>query len=78
MVTHTPTSNIVWRREDGSVAITHVFHGIDPEKWRDELIRRGDFPPGSTAVAINAELPADYEARDRWAFEGGKIVVRPA
>jgi hypothetical protein len=93
-----PTGNIVWKRDDGSVAVTHVFFGVDPEKWRDELVRRapiefaeecaraadeGRDPPtreermvGWTPVAINAELPEDYSTRDRWVFDGGKIIVK--
>lgn len=72
---HTPTSNIVWQRPDGSVAITHVFFDTDPEKWRDTLIERGDAPAGATAVAINAELPADYSTRKNWTFDGVRVVV---
>ena len=74
--THLPTGNIVWQHEDGSVAITHVFFDVDPAKWRDTLIERGDAPKGAKAVAINAELPADYSARADWTFDGQRVVAR--
>lgn len=34
------SDTIVWKRPDGTVAITHCAPGVDPEKHRDELIAR--------------------------------------
>lgn len=75
--------NIVWKRSDGVVAITHIIDQADSEtdvpghSSQDEavlMIGRGDVPHGWEAVEFDAELPPDRTFRDAW-FHDGKIRV---
>ena len=69
--------NIVWKRSDGVVAITHIIDQADSEtdvpghSSQDEavlMIGRGDVPHGWEAAGFDAPVPSDRTFREAWAY----------
>lgn len=66
--------NIVWLRPDGGVSVdSPQIPGVDLEKWRDELIKRGGDHADYTCVGINLVLPPRDEFRNAWTFSGKAV-----
>lgn len=62
--------NIVWKRPDGGVSVTHLTNEAEsPQKEAEKLKTRGDIPMDWECVCFNAELPADREFREAWSWE---------
>lgn len=62
--------NIVWKKENGGCAITHIFDpSIVNEEHAIELKARGDIPAGWEAVAFDVEIPEDRTFRDAWTHD---------
>lgn len=67
--------NIVWKRPDGSVAITYpAIEGMDLDAHAAELIARGDIPADHTKVAVAATLPPRDEFRNAMVWDGRRVV----
>lgn len=67
--------NIVWKRPDGTLAITYpVIEGVDLKSHAVELIERGDVPADHEMVAIGAEIPPRCEFRNAMVWDGSRVV----
>lgn len=63
--------NIVWKRPDGGISVTHVIHD-DCEAEAKKLLERGDIPADYTLVGFNHELP-NRDFRNAWCLDNDKI-----
>lgn len=66
-------TNIVWKRPDGGVSVTHltpesIEAGVIPEEHAKELQKRGDIPTEYERVAIEIELPPNRDWREAWTW----------
>jgi hypothetical protein len=70
------TNNIVWKRPDGGISVTHLTPEADSSKEHAKLLQeRGDIPSDWIWVAEDIELPADRDFRDAWSWETDAPVV---
>jgi hypothetical protein len=70
------TNNIVWKRPDGGISVTHLTPEADSSKEHAKLLQeRGDIPSDWIWVAEDIELPADRDFRDAWSWETDEPVV---
>lgn len=70
-------SNIVWKKPDGSVAITALALPLDPAGHAAELQARSDVPADWEAVGFGAAVPSDRSNRSGWRWADGKIMEAP-
>lgn len=62
--------NIVWKRPDGSLLVTHLTaSAVSPEHEAEKLMARGDIPPDAVIAGYNLDLPADRTFRNAWVHD---------
>lgn len=62
--------NIIWKRPDGTVAVTHLTDEAESlQAEAGKLKARGDVPFDWELVCTNAELPPDRHFRAAWTWE---------
>ena len=67
--------NLIWKRPDGGISVTHPAAGQDLGELAAILQGRGDIPADYELVCVGAELPADREFRGAWSWETPEPVV---
>lgn len=63
--------NIIWKRPDGGVSVTHVIEEMADAALREhaaELQRLGSIPGDYEMVATAIDLPASREWREAWSW----------
>lgn len=66
--------NIVWKKPDGGIAITHLTQeAISPKEEAAKLKERGDIPADWKLVATEAQIPESREFRNAWCWKSSKI-----
>lgn len=64
------TNNIVWKRPDGGISVTHLTSESDSSTDHAKALQdRGDIPEDWIWVAEDIELPTDRNFRDAWGWE---------
>ncbi len=59
--------NIVWKRPDGGVSITHILDPkVSPEQEAARLKAIGNIPADWIHVESNVAVPADRSNREAW------------
>ena len=68
--------NIIWKRPDGSIAVTHLTNeAVSIEHEAAKLLERGDIPSDWDLVATAIELPTDRHFRDAWTWTTTEPVI---
>lgn len=77
--------NIVWKRADGGISITHCVDGVNADeeakklKEQSEVLYKNhgikDVYYDSEIIAMNVDVPEDREFRNAWTFTGKKLKV---
>jgi hypothetical protein len=73
-------TNIVWKRPDGGVSVTHLTpaslaEGNTPEQEALRLKERGDIPREYELAAVHAQIPQDRSFRDAWHYDGENVGI---
>lgn len=67
--------NLIWKRPDGGISVTHPAPGQDLGALAATLQARGDIPADYELVCVSAALPSDREFRGAWSWETPEPVV---
>lgn len=67
--------NIIWEQPSGSIAVTSIFDGTDPEKLAVLLKDRGDVPADWNSVAFNFNGLFPAAPQEFWRWAQGQIVL---